>query len=1399
MLKKRILAVLLCLCLTAGLCAPAYGAEEVPEPETAGEVKPTREDADGLDVYALEAPAPGARSGSVAYAVEGGNIYFDPETGEITGGDRSITRADIPESINGVRVTGIGGFMLCDNLRSVTIPGSVTSIKGDSFRHCGSLTSLTISEGVNSIGKLAFFGCGLTSVTIPGSVISIGDGAFDGCSKLTGIVVDSANGQYVSVDGVLFNEEETEIFCYPAGKNAVYYSIPNSVTSIGKCAFGYCAGLTSVTIPDSVTSIGESAFSFCTGLRSVTIPGSVTSIGKYAFSYSTELTSMTVPDSVTSIGDHAFEGCYGLTSVTIPGSVTCIEGYTFEGCYGLTSVTIPNSVTSIGDSAFEGCGGLTSVTIPNSVTSIGKWAFQNCSGLTDVYYTGSKEQWNSISISDYNSPLESATIHYNSAGQDAYVTVVGEKRTFNGHTYQLVYSTYGWNEMKSYCESQGGYLACITTTEEDAFLYNYINEYDVRNAVFGFTDDGDEGNWRWVSGEPVNYTNWYPGEANNENNKENWGHYYEKYLNGKWNDCAYPGNCHYLIEWNNSAGPGQETPAVTPENFQQDIYRADLMVNRDGTAPYTEIHNRLNEKSPSRVIQEELAADMDLLNAANAWKAVCAGLDAAGKPSSLYDLALEEKDFYAALLLDILEASGGDTQTSMAENVMNTLQSWLGEATDIIKIKYDVEHLGDLTDKEKEIIANAYEVLLNERVEFETWDTNHAFLGFMDTVFGYYSIAMDAAGDIKDFANHVAAACALSVTSESAKAVVQELYDNCPEESRAMKLALREIRKGMDTAEEELLAKISANTLKVAGIKGASKLVDEFWSETVLNCAPGVKIVLSAGKASKWAADQLFGASTITMETFHTVMTTEFERLMISTVRSLGGKFSETPNLSSAAAYLKAVDFYYSELDKSSEQGIAFVDAVESGLLKKLGKLFNSAGAQEREDIRKSIQSMQKTYKIGKMSLWNGWIYSLDDDFPDSGLYEKYCPLLIAPHELFAPVRKTVTAFSSGGGGGNMGGRSAARAQARPVNVLVYDAGGTLAAYVRDGRVHCQDDAELTLTVEDGRVELAFYEGAEYRVEYEGLDEGAVDIAVTEYGSEGESLREVYFQDLPLRAGTVYQAEIDDKTLDGADYALTSNDGERLDASLDTHRPPTEKYVLTVVSGAARTDGGSVFRAELYAGQKVEAMAYIPDGCTFTGWTANVPENIFSSAEGETTTVTMPARDVVIQATIAETGYSVILDPNGGTCDAEAVATELNGRLAELPVPVRPGYTFQGWFTALEEGSKITTPTVLTKNTTVYAHWAEEVIPAITALTAVTAGEKTTVAFSIPAELSSHEVSVTAARFNQGKMIDVAMSRILPDTASAVFSKKIEKSAGWTFFFLDAATQKPLCKKFVFE
>lgn len=403
----------------------------------------------------------------------------------------SLTAVHCPDTILSI---GAGAFAGCKNLREVTLPDYLTSIDSEVFRGCTSLTELTIPEGVTGIYENAFGGCeSLAEVTLPNSVESIYD-AFNGCSSLsfltvpdgcvsfrvadcsalkklrlgasvynvvigtgcdslTEIEVDAENAYYSSADGVLYNEDQTELLRYPEGRQESSFTVPEGVTRIDY-AFQGNRSLTQLVLPDSLTSIMDS-FQDCDSLKELVIPnnckevylevsssferiqlgaavetirlfGALNSLTEINVDenntslctvdgvvYSKDLsklvrypagrtdTAFVVPDSVFSINSSAFNGSANLQTISLPSSVTYIEGGAFSDCTNLQTINLPEGLKRIGSNAFGNCTSLKTLSIPDSVTQLENYFCEGCTGLTSLHLGAGVSGFSERSSPDY--------------------------------------------------------------------------------------------------------------------------------------------------------------------------------------------------------------------------------------------------------------------------------------------------------------------------------------------------------------------------------------------------------------------------------------------------------------------------------------------------------------------------------------------------------------------------------------------------------------------------------------------------------------------------------------------------------------------------------------------------------------------------------------------------------------------------------------------------------------------------------------------------------------------------------------------------------------------------------------------------------------------------------------
>lgn len=245
----------------------------------------------------------------------------------------TVEHLKIPAELDGYPVTSIGN----DAFRNY-------SFFDDEFSNCDNLTSVNLPNSVTSIGDHAFSGCdSLTSINLPNSITCISGNPFCSCNHLRAIRVSPTHPFLATIDGVLFEKSTKTLLCHPCSLDNSTYAIPEGIISIGKSAFESCDKLTSISLPDSITTIGDSAFAWCDSLTSINLPNSVTCIGKGAFRFCIRLINLSLPNSVTSIGGLAFRSCLSLTSINLPDSITSIAKDAFSSCPKLVLTVGPDT------------------------------------------------------------------------------------------------------------------------------------------------------------------------------------------------------------------------------------------------------------------------------------------------------------------------------------------------------------------------------------------------------------------------------------------------------------------------------------------------------------------------------------------------------------------------------------------------------------------------------------------------------------------------------------------------------------------------------------------------------------------------------------------------------------------------------------------------------------------------------------------------------------------------------------------------------------------------------------------------------------------------------------------------------------------------------------------------
>ena len=390
------------------------------------------------------------------------NIVTKTKTAEVIKPENGLSYTGdiiIPETIvyDGVTcyVTAIGktAFKDCFELTSISIPSSVTTIKGYAFVNCTNLKAvyitsisawcnisfealsvvldykwesnplyyahhlflngeevknLVIPNDVTSINDYSFIGCSnIETVSILPNLKTINTGAFNSCTGLNAVYITDLSSWckmtlYSSplsyAHHLFLNGEEIKTLIIPDGITELKYGV-----------FAGGSVFSTISIPQTVTEIGPYAFSDCSNVKEIEIPNSVSSIGHSAFRSCQSIESLSIPNNVNSIDSYAFSGCTGLSVINFSNTITTINEAMFQNCSNLSKIIIPNQVVKIERNAFEGCSKLSEVYIGSGVTELDYKAFGSCTELLDVYCYSDIIPYNNGAFTD--SYVEYATLH----------------------------------------------------------------------------------------------------------------------------------------------------------------------------------------------------------------------------------------------------------------------------------------------------------------------------------------------------------------------------------------------------------------------------------------------------------------------------------------------------------------------------------------------------------------------------------------------------------------------------------------------------------------------------------------------------------------------------------------------------------------------------------------------------------------------------------------------------------------------------------------------------------------------------------------------------------------------------------------------------------------------------
>ena len=224
----------------------------------------------------------------------------------------------------------------------------VTNVGNRAFKDCQYLTCMFLDDGITTIGDRAFYADEyLSAINMPRNLELIDQYAFYGCDTLTFVRA-----------GACSRLRRIEDHAFYSCTMLAELRLPNGLTYIGPWAFAWDRILgqedTTLGLPSSLQVIDTGAFAFVNHHKNLNIPANVTRIGDYAFMCDYYMNNLTFSpgDKPLTIGKAAFAGDNHMKSVDLSNRVAQIDKCAFAGCELLEEAYFGDRIDTIQARAF---------------------------------------------------------------------------------------------------------------------------------------------------------------------------------------------------------------------------------------------------------------------------------------------------------------------------------------------------------------------------------------------------------------------------------------------------------------------------------------------------------------------------------------------------------------------------------------------------------------------------------------------------------------------------------------------------------------------------------------------------------------------------------------------------------------------------------------------------------------------------------------------------------------------------------------------------------------------------------------------------------------------------------------------------------------------------------------